>query len=131
LKKELAALKPDTVPIVRELPGDQRRKTFIQVRGNFEVTTDEVTEAVPAAWNPLPKDAPKNRLTLAKWLIAPENPLTPRVIANRFWDQIFGVGIVRTCEEFGSQGELPVNQELLDWLAIEMKAMNWDAKKFN
>ncbi len=130
LQRERDAIKPVTVPVYREIAGGQRRKTLVQVRGNYLVTTDEVGEAVPAAWHPLPKDAPKNRLTLAQWLMDKDNPLTPRVIANRFWEQIFGIGIVRTSEEFGSQGELPANQELLDWLACELVGMKWDMKKF-
>ena len=71
-----------------------------------------------------------NRLTLSHWLVDENNPLTPRVIANRLWEQIFGIGIVRTSEEFGSQGELPSNKELLDWLACELIAQKWDVKKF-
>jgi hypothetical protein len=130
LKKELAAVKPQTtVPVMRELTEAQRRKTRIQFRGNFLDLGDEVTEGVPAAFHPLPKDAPVNRLGLAKWLVSPENPLTARVIANRFWEQIFGVGLVRTSEEFGTQGELPSHPELLDWLACELQS-DWDVKRF-
>ncbi len=130
LTKSLADLKPSTVPVQRELTGDKRRKTAIQIRGNFQNLGDEVTEAVPAAWHPLPKDAPRNRLTLAKWLMDENNPLTARVVANRYWEAIFGTGLVRTSEEFGAQGELPSHPELLDWLATELVAMKWDTKKF-
>jgi hypothetical protein len=130
LKKELAAVKPLTsVPVMRELPAGQRRKTRLQYRGNFLDLGDEVTEGVPAVLHQLPKDAPKNRLTLARWLVAPENPLTARVMANRFWEQIFGIGLVRTSEEFGTQGELPSHPELLNWLAVEFAA-KWDVKAF-
>ncbi len=130
LTKTLADLKPSTVPIQRELSGDKRRKTAIQLRGNWQALGDEVTEAVPAAWHPLPKDAPRNRLTLAKWLMDENNPLTARVVANRYWESVFGTGLVRTSEEFGAQGELPSHPELLDWLATELVAMKWDTKKF-
>ena len=128
--KELADLKPMTVPINRELAGDQRRKTRIQIRGNWQDLGEEVTEAVPVSLHPLPKDAPRNRLTLARWIVDDGNPLTARVIANRFWEQIFGTGIVRTSEEFGSQGELPSHPEMLDWLATEMLRLRWDTKAF-
>ncbi|MBI5800860.1 MAG: DUF1553 domain-containing protein, partial [Verrucomicrobia bacterium] len=130
LTKSLAELKPNTVPILRELPSDKRRKTNIQLRGNWQNLGEETTEAVPAAWHPLPKDAPRNRLTLAKWLVDENNPLTARVVANRHWEAIFGTGLVRTSEEFGAQGELPTHPELLDWLATELVAMKWDTKKF-
>ena len=129
-KKQLDEIKPNTVPIFRELAGDKRRKTQIQFRGNFMSLGNEVSEGVPAAFPGLPEGAPRNRLALAKWLVDENNPLTARVIVNRFWEQIFGTGIVRTSEEFGSQGEQPVNQELLDWLATELIAQKWDLKKF-
>lgn len=129
LQKQLAALKPATsVPVMKDLPADKRRVTKIQIRGNFQQTGDEVTEGVPAAFHPLPEDLPPNRLALAKWLIDERNPLTARVVANRYWEAIFGIGIVSTSEEFGSQGELPVHPELLDWLATELVASNWDIK---
>lgn len=128
--RERDELKPLTVPVMRELKDGERRATRIQLRGNFLVTGDEVTEGVPAVWPPLPEGAPRNRLTLARWLMSDANPLTARVLANRFWEQIFGHGIVRTSEEFGSQGELPVNAELLDWLACELREGGWDVKRF-
>ncbi|MEO8498378.1 MAG: DUF1553 domain-containing protein, partial [Planctomycetota bacterium] len=78
----------------------------------------------------VPEGEPINRLTLAKWLVDENNPLTARVIANRYWEAIFGSGIVPTSEEFGSQGELPSNPELLDWLATELVRLNWDLKAF-
>ena len=130
LRKQIDALKPDTVPILRELATGQRRKTSVQIRGNYLSLGDAVTEGVPAAFHPLPKDAPMNRLTLAKWLVDENNPLTGRVVANRFWEQLFGIGIVRTSEEFGAQGDLPEHPELLDWLATELVRMQWDMKAF-
>jgi len=128
--RERDELKPLIVPVLRELQGKERRTTKIQLRGNFLTTSDEVTEGVPSVWPPLPAGAPMNRLTLARWLMSDQNPLTARVVANRFWEQIFGHGIVRTSEEFGSQGEPPVNQPLLDWLACELRDGGWDVKRF-
>src|SRR5262245_39192672 len=121
LKKEQAAVKPMTsVPIMKELTGKDRRKTRMQFRGNFMDLGDEVSEGTPSAFHPFSNDAPKNRVEFARWLMSKDNPLTARVIANRFWEQIFGTGIVRTSEEFGTQGELPSHPELLDWLAWEL-----------
>jgi hypothetical protein len=131
LTQQLAELKPAmTVPIMKELAENLRRKTQIQHRGNFLDLGQEVTEGIPATFHPLPQDAPKNRLTLARWLIDSNNPLTARVIANRFWEQIFGIGIVSTSEEFGAQGDQPYHPELLDWLATELVARQWDMKSF-
>ena len=130
-KKSLADLKPaTTVPILRELAADKHRKTQIQLRGNFMDLGKEVTPGVPAAFHQLPEGSSPDRLALAKWLIDERNPLTARVLANRYWETIFGNGIVRTSEEFGSQGELPTHPELLDWLATEVVALKWDLKAF-
>src|SRR5207253_5839629 len=101
LKKQVAEIKPSTVPVMRELAGNKRRKTHIQFRGNFLALGDEVTEALPTAFHPLPKGSKPDRLGLARWLLDQDNPLTSRVTVNRFWEQIFGTGIVRTCEDFG------------------------------
>ena len=139
LKKQLADLKPDTsVPVMRELPAGQRRATKVQRRGNFLDLGEEVKEGVPAVFPPLGKlDGAPTRLDLANWIVAPDNPLTARVIANRFWEQLFGTGIVRTSEEFGTQGELPSHPELLDWLATELASggrqppeSGWNVKQF-
>ncbi|MCC6231593.1 MAG: DUF1553 domain-containing protein, partial [Verrucomicrobiales bacterium] len=128
LEAERAALKALTVPVLREMPPQQRRTTKVQLRGNYLITGDEVTEGVPAAWHPLPPQAPRNRLTFARWLVSRDNPLTARVVVNRYWEQLFGEGIVRTSEEFGSQGEPPTHPELLDWLAVEFMERGWDNK---
>ncbi|HVX10880.1 MAG TPA: DUF1553 domain-containing protein [Pirellulales bacterium] len=130
LDKQLAEMQPMTVPVMRELPAAQRRKTQIQHRGNFLDLGNEVTEGTPAVFPPLPESAPRDRLTLARWLVDENNPLTGRVIANRYWEQLFGIGIVASSEEFGSQGDLPVHPELLDWLATELMRLKWDMKAF-
>jgi hypothetical protein len=131
LRKQLAEMKPETsVPILRELAGGMRRKTQIQRRGNFLDLAEEVSEGVPEAIFPLPSGVQRDRLTLAKWLVSEDNPLTARVVANRYWEQILGAGLVPTSEEFGSQGEPPTHPELLDWLATELVREGWDLKKF-
>ena len=131
LKKQLAEMKPTTtVPIMRELTGDKLRLTHIQRRGNFLDLDQQVTVGLPEAFHAPPKNEPLNRLALARWLIDENNPLTARVIANRYWDLIFGVGLVQTSEEFGSQGELPSHPQLLDWLATELVRLRWDMKAF-
>ncbi len=130
LHKSIDDQPSQTSPILRELAADQQRKTHVQLRGNFQALGEEVTGGVPAAFPPLPPGASANRLTLARWLVAADNPLTARVLANRLWESIFGIGLVRTTEEFGSQGEPPSHPELLDWLATEMVAGQWDLKRF-
>jgi hypothetical protein len=130
LQKQLAALQPGTVPILRELPEGKRRKSHLHIRGNYLTHGDEVTEGTPQAIFPLPEEGAKNRLTLARWLVDPANPLTARVIANRYWESLFGIGIVRTSEEFGAQGDAPTHPELLDWLAVDLVRSGWDIKRF-
>ena len=126
----LAKMKPmTTVPVMRELPSQQRRVTKIQLRGNFQSTSDSVDEGTPSAFHPIENADKPTRMDLAKWLVDPMNPLTPRVIVNRHWEQLFGIGIVETSEEFGSQGELPSHPELLDWLAVDFRENGWDVKR--
>ena len=127
--KQLAAIKPHTtVPVMRQLDDDKRRPTYVQIRGNYQSHGQAVTEGTPEAFHPLDQGRPRDRLALAEWLVDEQNPLTPRVIANRHWEQLFGTGIVETSEEFGSQGELPSHPELLDWLAVELRESGWDIK---
>ncbi|MDG2124727.1 MAG: DUF1549 domain-containing protein, partial [Verrucomicrobiales bacterium] len=129
LGSELESMKPaTTVPVMRELVDNKRRKTQLQYRGSFLDKGPEVSEGVPKAFHPLPEGAGADRMGLAKWLVDKNNPLTARVIANRYWEALFGVGIVRTSEEFGAQGELPSHPELLDWLAVELMDSGWDLK---
>jgi Protein of unknown function (DUF1549)./Planctomycete cytochrome C./Protein of unknown function (DUF1553). len=104
------------------------RETFVLGRGDYRNKTDKVVPGVPAVLPPLPKDAPLNRLTLARWLVDPQHPLTARVAVNRFWQMLFGIGIVKTSEDFGSQGEPPTHPELLDYLATEFIRSGWDVK---
>ena len=98
------------------------RKTFLLDKGLYDKPQDEISAATPASLPPLSDGISRNRLALAKWLVARENPLTARVMANRFWQQFFGTGIVKTAEDFGVQGERPVHPELLDWLAVELRS---------
>ncbi|MDG2013404.1 MAG: DUF1553 domain-containing protein [Pirellulaceae bacterium] len=102
----------------------------ILMRGAYDKPGEEVSAATPAAFHPLPNDAPRNRLGLAQWVIDPANPLTARVTVNRFWQEIFGAGIVATAEDFGVMGTLPSNQDLLDWLAVDFRYSGWDVKRF-
>lgn len=103
---------------------------YILFRGEYDKRRDPVKPATPASLPPMPKDFPKNRLGLAKWLLLPEHPLTARVTVNRFWQELFGQGLVRTTGDFGISGELPSHPELLDWLAINFRENGWDMKKF-
>ncbi len=118
------------MPVVWEGTGDFARKTNVFVRGNWSVKGAEVKPDVPKLLAPMPKDYPKNRLGLAKWMVSRDNALTSRVIVNRFWEQLFGRGIVETVEDFGSQGAEPSHPELLDWLAVNfMEEDHWSVKK--
>lgn len=122
-------MKPYTsVPILREMDTNRQRKTNIQVRGNFLIKDKEVKAGLPSIFHKSVEQP--TRLDLANWLVSPSNPLTARVVANRYWESLFGTGIVASSEEFGSQGELPTHPELLDWLATELVRLDWDLKKF-
>lgn len=114
--------------IMQDLPTP--RDTFVLKRGEYDKPGDKVEANVPAMFPPLPEGAPKNRLGLAKWLTDPSHPLTARVTVNRYWQQYFGVGIVKTAEDFGMQGRWPTNPKLLDWLAVEFIESGWDIKAF-
>ncbi|MFG0287417.1 MAG: DUF1553 domain-containing protein, partial [Rhodopirellula sp. JB044] len=132
LQSRLAKIKPQTtVPIMRQLPENKRRTTHVHLRGSYLSHGNQVEEGVPAAFHPLkigPGKHRPDRMTLARWLVDEDNPLTARVIANRHWEQIFGIGLVETSEEFGSQGELPSHPKLLDYLAVELQQNGWNLK---
>jgi hypothetical protein len=129
LRKKREAIKPEsTVPILREVAMAERRKTHIHLRGSYLNHGAEVQAGFPVSLAPSPDTDAPNRMTLANWLLSEDNPLTARVAANRFWEKLFGIGIVATSEEFGSQGELPSHPELLDWLAVEFRESGWDTK---
>jgi hypothetical protein len=121
-RTERDAIKGTPLPVMRELAADKHRSTRVLNKGNFLDPGDVVPPAVPAAFHPLPAGAPTNRLGLAAWLTAPENPLTARVAVNRFWGQLMGQPLVETEEDFGTQGALPTNRELLDWLAVAFQS---------
>ena len=110
---------------------EKPRDTFMLVRGEYDKKGDKVRPGVPAVLPPLPAGAPTNRLGFARWLIDPSHPLTARVTVNRFWQQYFGTGLVKTTEDFGAQGEHPSHPELLDWLATEFIRTGWDTKKLH
>jgi hypothetical protein len=115
-----------TVMVMEELT--KPKDTFFLIRGAYDRPGEKVTPGVPASLHPLPKDAPNNRFGFARWLVDPANPLTARVAVNRFWQMYFGTGIVKTVEDFGSQGEWPSHPELLDWLATEFVRSGWNVK---
>jgi hypothetical protein len=102
---------------------------YVLFRGEYDRRKDKVSPDVPAALPPMPADFPHNRLGFARWLLLPEHPLTARVTVNRFWQEIFGAGIVRTTGDFGVTGEMPSHPELLDWLAVEFRESGWDIKR--
>jgi hypothetical protein len=116
------------LPRVMVMSDERPRKTHVLVRGNYEQPSEEVKAGTPEFLGPMPQDVPKNRLGLAKWLVSKENPLTARVQVNRFWQTFFGVGLVKTSENLGTQCEPPLHKELLDWLAVEFWSSGWDTK---
>lgn len=129
-QKKMAVLRRGKTPVMQELKGEDSRTTRVFERGNWLVHGDTVKPGVPAVLNSFPENAPANRLGLAQWLTDPGNPLTARVTVNRFWEQLFGIGLVETLEDFGTEGAEVVNQELLDYLAMKfVHEYDWSVKK--
>jgi hypothetical protein len=136
LTRQLAQVQKERDELDRRVPSSlvfkersEPRPAYILKRGEYDQRGESVGRDVPALLPPLPPDAPRNRLGLARWLVALEQPLTARVAVNRFWQQVFGTGLVKTAEDFGAQGEPPSHARLLDWLAVQFRDDGWDVKK--
>ncbi len=137
LDKELAALEKEKAGVEKKAPTTlvfkeqaTPRPAFVLKRGEYDQRGEPVGRGVPTILGPLPQGAPLNRLGFAQWLVSGKHPLTARVAVNRFWQQVFGTGLVKTAEDFGAQGEPPTHPELLDWLAVQFVEDGWDVKKF-
>ena len=135
-RKSLESAKKALEKLEKEIPSamvmsemEKPRDTFVMVRGQYDKPGERVTANVPASLPPLPAGSPTNRLGLAQWLVSSSHPLTARVIMNRYWQMYFGTGLVKTAEDFGSQGEWPSHPELLDWLATDFIHSGWDIKR--
>ncbi|MBX7166192.1 MAG: DUF1553 domain-containing protein [Pirellulales bacterium] len=102
---------------------------YVLYRGEYEQRRDAVKPKTPSSLPAMPDDLPRNRLGFAQWLVRPEHPLMARVAVNRFWQEVFGTGLVRSSGDFGTRGDLPTNQELLDWLAVDFREHGWDVKR--
>ncbi|HMQ46854.1 MAG TPA: PSD1 and planctomycete cytochrome C domain-containing protein [Saprospiraceae bacterium] len=120
----------ETIPLMVMQEMETPRQAFILNRGLYDQPTEPVLPETPENLGLLSNEWPKNRLGLAEWLLSPQHPLMARVTVNRFWQQLFGTGIVATPEDFGSQGALPTHPELLDWLTLKFMEDNWDVKQF-
>ena len=135
MEKEQSAIKArgTVAHVMQEKP--EEPGAFVLFRGEYDKRRDPVKANTPEFLPPFPADGSKNRLGLAKWLLQEDHPLTARVTVNRFWQEIFGTGLVRTAGDFGVSGELPSHPELLDWMAMEFRSPSdgstpWDMKRF-
>ncbi len=130
LEREQAALmiRGTVAHVMNERP--EAPTAFVLFRGDYDKRRDQVKADTPAFLPPIPSDLPKNRLGFAQWLVRPEHPLTARVTVNRFWQELFGNGLVKTAGDFGLTGDLPTHPELLDWLAVDFRDNGWDVKRF-
>ena len=127
--EQLAQIPTTSTPIIQELQEDKARKTFVFDRGSWLNLTEEVYMGIPNIYGISETEEPNNRLEFAQWMVSDKNPLSARVVVNRFWEQIFGRGLVESMEEFGSQGKNPSHPELLDWMAVKlMKEYKWRIK---
>jgi hypothetical protein len=115
-----------TIMVMEEMP--EPREAHVLLRGQYDKPGEKVAAALPKFFGEMPAGAPMNRLGLAQWMVKKDNPLTARVAVNRFWEKFFGMGIVKTSENFGSQADWPSHPELLDWLATEFVRLGWDVK---
>ena len=127
-RKALADLQIPSTLVMKERPSFERPSYELRERGSFTARGERVYARTPDALHPMRNDLPMNRLGLARWLVDDNNPLVARVAVNRFWEQLFGRGLVETSEDFGAQGALPTHPELLDWLATEFVAGKWSQK---
>ncbi len=127
-RKALADLQVPSTLVMKERPSFERPSYELRERGSFTARAGRVYARTPSALHPMREDLPVNRLGLARWLVDENNPLVARVAVNRFWEQIFGRGLVETSEDFGAQGAVPSHPELLDWLATEFMANKWSQK---
>ncbi len=128
-QKSLSDLRGSFPKVMVMQDRSELRKTFVLTRGLYSKPADEVTANVPKSLPRLPEGEASNRLALARWIVSNDNPLTARVTVNRFWQMFFGIGLVKTTEDFGVQGEIPLQQDLLDWLAADFREHGWDVKR--
>ncbi|MCX6954361.1 MAG: DUF1553 domain-containing protein [Verrucomicrobia bacterium] len=117
------------VTLVMEEKKDSEPFAHVLTRGEYSQLGEKVAAVTPAVLPPLPSDAPRNRLALARWLVAPENPLTARVTVNRVWQHMFGTGLVESAGDFGVTGGRPSHPALLDWLAVDFRESGWDYRR--
>jgi hypothetical protein len=129
LNDEQASIKGrNPVTHIQQEKMDSMPMAYVLFRGQYDKQKEKVSSATPGVLHTMVRNSRTNRLDLAQWLNSSENPLTARVTVNRYWQEVFGIGLVKSAEDFGTQGEIPANQALLDWLAVEFRESGWDTK---